>query len=120
VPFRLEDGKQETPSYIASSPIPISYSTVFNKSTPEGVESLRWALQQGRPIDIDIQAPISDAVLESFEDIIQRATDGLTDIPPIILCRSLTVVLSKLDLIITDIQQMFCRHPMTSNYQSSN
>ena len=85
VPFRLEDGKQETPSYIASSPIPISYSTVFNKSTPEGVESLKWALSQGRPIDIDIQAPISDAVLESFEDIIQKATEGLTDIPPIIL-----------------------------------
>lgn len=83
VPFKLEDKTQNFPTYL--SEIPTSLSTVFNESTPEGVESLKWALKRGRPVDVDIQAAISDAVLESFEDIISKATDGLTKIPPIVL-----------------------------------
>jgi len=46
---------------------------------------LRWALEHGRPVDIDIQAPISDEVLEAFEDIISKATAGMSKIPPILL-----------------------------------
>ncbi|KAG6832632.1 hypothetical protein H0H92_014468 [Tricholoma furcatifolium] len=83
VPFRLEDKTQSLPAYL--SKVPTSLSTVFNDSTPEGVQSLRWALERGRPVDIDIQAAISDVVLESFEDIISKATDGLSNVPPIVL-----------------------------------
>ncbi|KAG6849826.1 hypothetical protein H0H93_004635 [Arthromyces matolae] len=83
VPFELEDKEQNFPSYL--SKVSTSLSTVFNKSTPEGVASLRWALERGRPVDIDIQAAISDDVLESFEDIISKATDGLSKVPPIVL-----------------------------------
>jgi len=63
-----------------------SLSTVFHKSTPEGVASLKRALECGRPVDIDLQAPISDTVLEDFEDIISKATSGLSKVPPIVLC----------------------------------
>lgn len=83
VPFKLEDKTQSFPSYL--SKLPTSLSTVFNESTPEGVDSLRWALERGRPVDVDIQAAISDAVLESFEDIISKATSGLAEVPPIVL-----------------------------------
>jgi hypothetical protein len=88
VPFKLESAQQDKPSVLSNTSVPISLATVFNKSTPEAVASLRWALQQGRPVDIDVEAPISDEVLESFEDIIGKATEGLENIPPIILCRS--------------------------------
>ncbi|KAF5380374.1 hypothetical protein D9615_004501 [Tricholomella constricta] len=83
VPFNLNDKTQSFPSYLSN--IPTSLSTVFNESTPEGVNSLKWALERGRPVDVDIQAAISDAVLESFEDIISKATAGLNKIPPIVL-----------------------------------
>ncbi|KAG6903022.1 hypothetical protein C0995_007455 [Termitomyces sp. Mi166 len=83
VPFKLEDKDQTFPSYL--SKVPTSLSTVFNQSTPEGIASLRWALERGRPVDIDIQAAISDAVLESFEDIISKATAGIDKVPPIVL-----------------------------------
>ncbi|KAG5648527.1 hypothetical protein DXG03_003138 [Asterophora parasitica] len=80
---QLEDKTQSFPDYLSG--VPTSLSTVFNESTSEGVESLRWALGRGRPVDVDIQAAISDAVLESFEDIISKATSGLTKVPPIVL-----------------------------------
>ncbi|GLB37519.1 hypothetical protein LshimejAT787_0405700 [Lyophyllum shimeji] len=83
IPFKLEEKTQSFPSYL--SKISTSLSTVFNESTPQGVDSLRWALERGRPVDVDIQAAISDAVLESFEDIISKATSGLTKVPPIVL-----------------------------------
>lgn len=95
VPFRLEDKDQTFPSYLPK--IPTSLSTVFNQSTPEGVASLRWALERGRPVDVDIQAPISDAVLESFEDIISRAIAGLEKVPPIVLCEFAKEPPSKTD-----------------------
>lgn len=88
VPFHLEDKSHTVPSYLSESSVPTSLSTVFTKSTPEGVDSLRWALERGRPVDIDIQAPISDAFLESFEDIVSKAASGLSKIPPIVLCES--------------------------------
>jgi hypothetical protein len=74
------------PSYLASSPVMTSMSTVFHKSTPEGIESLTWALERGRPVDIDLQAPISDQVLEEFEDLISKASSGLSKVAPIVLC----------------------------------
>jgi hypothetical protein len=74
------------PSYLASSPVMTSLSTVFHKSTPEGVESLKWALERGRPVDIDLQAPISDQVLEDFEDLISKASSELSKVTPIVLC----------------------------------
>ncbi|KAH0589015.1 hypothetical protein H2248_004791 [Termitomyces sp. 'cryptogamus'] len=83
IPFKLEDKDQTFPSYL--SKVPTSLSTVFNKSTPDGIASLRWALELGRPVDVDIQAAISDAILESFEDIISKATAGLNKVPPIVL-----------------------------------
>ncbi|KAG6879670.1 hypothetical protein C0992_013206 [Termitomyces sp. T32_za158] len=86
---QLEDKDQTFPSYL--SKVPTSLSTVFNQSTPEGIASLRWALERGRPVDVDIQAPISDSVLESFEDIISKAITGLEKVPPIVLFAALSL-----------------------------
>ncbi|KAG6845893.1 hypothetical protein H0H87_000699 [Tephrocybe sp. NHM501043] len=98
VPFKLEDETQSFPSYLSA--VPTSLSTVFNDSTPKGIASLRWALERGRPVDIDIQAAISDIVLESFEDIISNATAGLTKVPPIVLCTFLLSFDHRIDLTI--------------------
>ena len=116
VPFKLEEKNRITPSCLSSPHVTTHLSTVFTGSTPEGVASLRWALEQGRPVDIDIQAPISDAVLESFEDIIQKATDGLDKVPSIVLCQFFGIQL----LLVTDftLQPMCFRHPTTWNYRS--
>ncbi|KAG6842178.1 hypothetical protein C0991_001671 [Blastosporella zonata] len=83
VPFKLEDKAQSFPSYL--SRWPTSLSTVFSDSTPEGVDSLRWALERGRPVDVVIQAAMLDADLESLEIIISTAKEGLGKVPPIVL-----------------------------------
>lgn len=85
VPFRLEDEEHSATSYLSKSSLPISLSTVYKTSTPQGITSLKWAFEQGRPVDIDVQANISDDAFESFEDFLTKATE-LPTLPPIILC----------------------------------
>jgi len=87
IPFRLQDPPPTiTPSYL-SSKIPTTLCTVYTETTPEAVASLRWALQQGRPVDIDIQANMkdADAVWEAFEDLITKSTTDIEKPAPIVL-----------------------------------
>jgi len=86
VPFNLENPDTSViEKILSSSSVPISLSTVFNKATPEGVAGLQWALKQGRPVDIDIQAVLSNTALEGFEDMILKAKADVDPVPPIIL-----------------------------------
>lgn len=85
IPFNLQDS---VPSVIPTSPepsIPISFSTVFYKRTPEAVEALKWALQSGRPVDIDLPDASTEGVLEGIQDLLAKATVDLKQVPPIIL-----------------------------------
>ena len=52
---------------------------------------LHWALSCGRPVDIDIQATLSDSLLEGFEDMITGASVDIETLPPIILCMILYI-----------------------------
>lgn len=87
VPFELEKPSAAVENLLKVASFSITLSTVFNKNaSPESVEGLRWALQTGNTVEIDIQAPISDSLLEGFEDLIAKATIGLEVVPPIVLC----------------------------------
>ncbi|KAG7446213.1 uncharacterized protein BT62DRAFT_986815 [Guyanagaster necrorhizus] len=80
-PFSLDSVEHSLPQ----SALPVSLHTVFTKATINGVESLRWALQQGKPVDITIEVPLTDALFDNLEDLLSRAIDGLSEVPPIIL-----------------------------------
>jgi hypothetical protein len=85
ISFSLAD---PVPSAIPTSPdpsIPISFSTVFYQSTPEAADALKWALQTGRPVDINLPDASTEGVLEGIQDLLAKATTDLTHVPPIIL-----------------------------------
>ncbi|KAJ3883586.1 hypothetical protein F5051DRAFT_363356 [Lentinula edodes] len=82
VPFSLD--KSDRPTSLPTSH-PVSLTTVFTGVTTNSVENLKWALQQGRPVDIDIHADLTDDVFESFEDLLSKSMADVSPIPPIIL-----------------------------------
>jgi hypothetical protein len=89
VPFGLSDANHDhTVSTLSSLSIPRALSTAFIAPGTSDIESLKWALQQGVPVDIDVQAQLSNEVFEKFEEILTKATDlpEGTKLPPIILC----------------------------------
>jgi hypothetical protein len=85
VPFDINAPDRALEVSLTSSTA-LSLSTAFNKSSPESVKGLHWALGQGRPVDIDIQATLSDTLLEGFEDMITSASADIANLPPVILC----------------------------------
>jgi len=85
IPFELE-GSISSDILSSSDPsIPISLSTIFYKSSPEAVKTLKEALEKGRPVDIDIPNASSDKSLEGIQNLLAEATTDLAKIPPIIL-----------------------------------
>ncbi|KAF6760248.1 hypothetical protein DFP72DRAFT_883644 [Ephemerocybe angulata] len=65
--------------------VPTSLSTVYTAASTEATEGLKWALERGRPVDIDVQVVLTEATLEGFEDTVGKAAEGITSPPPIIL-----------------------------------
>lgn len=95
VPFELEKPSAAVENLLKGTSFSTTLSTVFNKNaSPESIEGLRWALQTGHTVDIDIQATLSDSLLEGFEDLIAKAAIGLEVVPPIVLCASIVQSLS--------------------------
>jgi len=89
IPFDLEKPDHSIEALIASATVPVSLSTIFTREgTPAAIDGLRWALQRGVPVDIDIQATLSDPLLESFEDLTAKASADLSFVPPIVVCES--------------------------------
>ncbi|KAL0563875.1 hypothetical protein V5O48_018185 [Marasmius crinis-equi] len=103
VPFRLDAAPDESVSAVlAGSTIPISLATTFDaNTTSQHASTLKWALQQGRPVDIDIQVDLSDEVFETLEDLLSKATTDLTKVPPIILCAPIGFIYTFLARILT-------------------
>ena len=89
-PFDLEAPDDALEALLKSSTA-LSLSTTFNKSSPESVKGLHWALNCGRPVDIDVHATLSDSLLEGFEDMITNASAGIEKLPPIVLCMILYI-----------------------------
>ncbi|KJA29032.1 hypothetical protein HYPSUDRAFT_128758 [Hypholoma sublateritium FD-334 SS-4] len=85
IPFELEKPDPAIEALISSSGVPISLSTIFTKVSPDAVEGLRWALKSGLSVDIDVQATLSDDLLEGFEDLLAKASADLQTVPPIVL-----------------------------------
>ncbi|KAJ7594430.1 hypothetical protein C8J56DRAFT_1161046 [Mycena floridula] len=80
LPFTLDGDRPTVPS---DSPFPISRSTVFT-SPSHSAENLKWALEQGRSVDIDIQAVMSDEAFDGLEDLLCRATE-IPKVPAIVI-----------------------------------
>ncbi|KAF9543449.1 hypothetical protein CPC08DRAFT_738664 [Agrocybe pediades] len=71
---------------IAPANAPVALSAVFSRETTSAtVDGLRWALQRGVPVDIDIHATLSGFLFESLDDLVSAACDGLDHITPIVL-----------------------------------
>ncbi|KAJ6594003.1 hypothetical protein B0H19DRAFT_1246721 [Mycena capillaripes] len=113
VPFQLQATQQELPSYASGLSIPISLSTSFAKSTPEAIASLKWALSQGRPVDIDVRAALSDSAFDGFEDLLSKAIADLPSVPPIIISSMLP---PPHDLSLSIVKLM--KHPTYRAFQS--
>jgi len=113
IPFNLKD---PAPSVIPTSPdpsIPISLSTVFYNRTPEAVEALKWALETGRPVDIDLPDASTEGVMEGIQDLLVKATADLKQVPPIILANYLP---PPHDLALPIVRLM--NHPHYQTYQA--
>jgi hypothetical protein len=82
------------------SRIPISLRTVYTENTPQCIETLRWALQQGCPVDIDIQANMGngDAAWEALEDFMTKSTADIENPSPITLS-TLSRFLYRIDVL---------------------
>ncbi|KAJ3570271.1 hypothetical protein NP233_g4512 [Leucocoprinus birnbaumii] len=87
IPVELENPTSISTAVAVTSKsnIPVSFSAVFSKSTPEAIAGLREVLQKGQPVDIEVQTGATDFSLEGLEEFLTRATADLEGIPPIIL-----------------------------------
>ena len=92
MPFSLENTEHTLPS----STLPLSLHTVYKSASPQAQDGPRWAMQQGRPVIIDMEAVFEDSVWEGFEDALGKSTADLEKVPPIILCMSPTSLLGAL------------------------
>ncbi|KAK7005603.1 hypothetical protein R3P38DRAFT_2556195 [Favolaschia claudopus] len=113
VPFELGAAQHELPAYTSGLSIPLALSTSFSTATPEAVASLKWALSQGRPVEIDVPAVIPDSAFEGFEDMLSKAATDLPSVPPIILSSMLP---PPHDLSLSIVKLM--KHPTYRSFQS--
>ncbi|KAJ3724616.1 hypothetical protein C8R42DRAFT_701905 [Lentinula raphanica] len=110
IPFSLESSDRPASLPMSHS---ISLTTVFTRVTPNSVENLKWALQQGRPIDIDIHADLTDEVFDSLEELLSKSMADVSPVPPIILS-SLLPPPNDLELPIVKLMN----HPVYRKFQA--
>lgn len=84
VPFSLEGGAPATtPAYLnnGSQKPQIILSSSFTKNTPAAAEALKWALDNGFSIDIDVQTNLKDSESEweALEDLFAKAMPHESD-----------------------------------------
>ncbi|KAJ7722134.1 hypothetical protein DFH07DRAFT_293653 [Mycena maculata] len=113
VPFEMHSAQHEMPAYTSGLSIPISLATSFSKSTPESIVGLKWALSQGRPVDIDVRAALSDSALQGFLDLLDEAVADLPSVPPIIIS---SVLPPPHDLSLSIVKLM--KHPSYHTFQT--
>ncbi|KAL1743510.1 hypothetical protein HDZ31DRAFT_83378 [Schizophyllum fasciatum] len=109
IPFGLEDTEHTLPSFT----LPLSLHTVYSNASPQAQQSLRWAMQQGRPVIIDMEAVFTDSVWEGFEDALGKSTADLEKVPPIILSHLLP---PKHDIELPIVKLM--NHPSYRDFQA--
>ncbi|KAF8638054.1 hypothetical protein AX16_010686 [Volvariella volvacea WC 439] len=82
VPFKL--GEADHPA-LPSTSLPLSLSTIYTGSSAENISSLRWALEQGHPVEITVRGTLSDSDLEGLEELLVKSTTDLPSLSPIII-----------------------------------
>lgn len=78
VPFSLEDGVPANPPAYLSNPEQkplVVLSASFTKNTPAVAEALKWALDKGFSVDIDVQTNLKDSETEwdALEELFGKA-----------------------------------------------
>ncbi|KAF7321673.1 Cation-transporting ATPase [Mycena kentingensis (nom. inval.)] len=82
VPLALESATHEP---LAATSLPVSFSTTYSKTTSETISSLTWALNQAKPVDIDVGGALSESAFEQFEELLSKAAAVATSAPPIVV-----------------------------------
>ncbi|TDL26303.1 hypothetical protein BD410DRAFT_576545 [Rickenella mellea] len=76
-PFPLENGvPANPPSFIGSnSKIPVHLLTTYSKPSVQHAEGIRWALQNGHVVDIEVEGtiPDGDAGWEGLEELVDKS-----------------------------------------------
>lgn len=86
VSYELEKPDESLASTLASAKVPTSLSTVYTAASEDATKGLKWGLEQGKAVDIDVQVVLTEATLEGFEDTVGKAAEGIASPPPIVLC----------------------------------
>ncbi|TCD60938.1 hypothetical protein EIP91_009272 [Steccherinum ochraceum] len=84
VPFSLDEGAPtDPPAYLANpgQKPQIVLSSTFTTNTPAAAEALKWALDKGFSIDIDVQSNLkdNDSEWEALEDLFAKAMPHESD-----------------------------------------
>ena len=59
----------------------------YTKQTPEFLDGLKWALEQGHVVDVDVQFNNDESSYESLEDTLLKAVQNAKDSSAIIMCK---------------------------------
>lgn len=96
VPFNLEEGvPTEPPAYLATTSTSgprIVLSAVYSRLSTPAVDALRWAIERGFTVDLDIETNLR-AGEGAWEDLEELLTKSIPDSPKgnIIICTSAVV-----------------------------
>lgn len=59
---------------------------MYTKQTPEVVEALKWALERGHVVDVDVQFNNDESSYESLEDTLSKVAQNNKENSAIIMC----------------------------------
>jgi len=114
----LQDGISQIPSFLSNSPFPVSVSAVVSKSlvSPSFVEGVRWALDAGTPLELDVVDGLVDEAqgYDYLVELITNAQETSQKEPTPIIITNVLPPLSSIDLPIVKLLS----HPSFVAYQS--
>ncbi|OSC99354.1 hypothetical protein PYCCODRAFT_836202 [Trametes coccinea BRFM310] len=122
VPFVLESGAPAAPpSYLTnarSSKPAIVLATTFKESSPAAIEALRWALQEGFTVNIDVQSDLqTESGWDSLEELLTKATTKPEDGPGLPGKIILSNLLPPPDSLALPLVKLLT-HPLYQTYQA--
>ncbi|KAL4246199.1 hypothetical protein ABKN59_009292 [Abortiporus biennis] len=86
VPFDIYSGiPAEVPVYLSTTASPpIVLASTYSQSTPIAIDTLKWALEKGFNVDLDVQSDLrsSEAAWETLEDFFSKAIPVTSPTPP--------------------------------------
>lgn len=98
----LDKGVTEPPAFLSGAPFPISVSTTVSKDSvsPSLIEGVRWALDAGLPLELDVLGGAMDESegYEYLAELITNAQEGSQKKPTPIIITNVLPPQSSVDL----------------------